>query len=95
MHDAFMVTLVTNVSYQNFIKHYDRSMGLFFFSDIGPYNLLSVTEQDMTECRLNLNLFTSLMHQYINMHKGRDHYRLLISIVEHMQMTTNGHRKLS
>ena len=55
-----------------------------YFSDIGPYYLLSVTEKDMkgTECRLNLIRFTSLMHQYIDIPEGRDLYRLLISLVE-------------
>ena len=55
-----------------------------YFSDIGQYYLLSVTEKDMkgTECRLNLLRFTSLMHQYINIFEGRDLYSLLISLVE-------------
>ena len=80
MHDAFMVTLVTNVSHQNF-NEYDWDVIL---SDIGKFHLLSVTENDMkgTECRLNLLRSTSLMHQYINILEGRDLYRLLISLVE-------------
>ena len=79
-----MVTLVTNVSYQNF-NEYD---GDIIFSDIGPYYLLSVTERDMTgtECQLNLIRFTSLMHQYINIPKGRDLYCLLISMVEQQKL---------
>ena len=82
MHDAFMVTLVTNVSHQNF-NEYD---GDVILSGIGKFYLLSVTEKDMkgTECRLNLLRFTSLMHQYTNTHVlgGRDLYYLLISLVE-------------
>ena len=82
MHDAFMVTLVTNVSHQNF-NEYD---GDVILPGIGQFYLLSVTEKDMkgTECRLNLLQFTSLMHQYINTHVlgGRDLYRLLTSLVE-------------
>ena len=64
MHDAFMVTLVTNVSHQNF-NEYD---GDVILPGIGQFYLLSVTEKDMkgTECRLNLLQFTSLIHQYIN-----------------------------
>ena len=45
MHDAFMVTLLANVSHQNF-NDYD---GDVILSDIGQFYLLSVTEKDYLE----------------------------------------------